>query len=575
MNHPVKCFFKHPKSYAVILFTSIHVLVWLNAHAQGLTAQITEALRDRITFSEPSNQVVCMGEQLCGSRVLPLFYDLREFYPSWITDNGVRPIAHRLVQAIRAVEFDGLNPQDYHLGAIANLLKVVQAPGVKIASIPIKTLVELELLLSDAFLLFSYHLTSGRVNPETIQAEWTIKTHKKDLIGILQDLVEKGDVSSAVDVVQQQTRDYHRLQKALIRYRKIVENGGWPRIPKGPAMKRGTRGERVAVLESRLKVSGDLSGAAETDPDIFGDTLKKAVLDFQRRHGLVDDGIVGRATLSALNVPADDRLEQIKVNMERWRWLPRNFGNRYVLVNIADFQLSVVEEESQILKMRVVVGKDYRRTPVFVGRMTYMVINPFWNIPHKLAVEDFLPRIKKNSDYFKHHDIQVFESWKNAALRIDPESINWNMVDKNNFSHKLVQAPGPLNSLGRMKFMFPNKFSVYLHDTPARHLFNRTKRSFSSGCIRIEKPVDLAAYILAQDPKWQRREIQAAMDSLETQVVRISEPIPVLILYFTAWVDKHGTIHFRDDIYGRDKRLLEALRENPPAPQERQRISRQ
>jgi murein L,D-transpeptidase YcbB/YkuD len=247
--------------------------------------------------------------------------------------------------------------------------------------------------------------------------------------------------------------------------------------------------------------------------------------------------------------------------MERLRWFPRDLSKRHILVNIAEFQLKVMDNDTQVLKMRVVVRKDYRRTPEFTGQMSYMVLNPFWRIPHKLAVEDFLPRIRADKDFFKKQHIRVFENWKAGAPEIDPDSVNWNQLNKKNFSYKLVQDPGPFNALGNIKFMFPNKFSVYLHDTPAKHLFEQKKRNLSSGCIRIENPVDLAAYLVRDESDWTRDKILETIMSRETKVIRILRPIPIHVLYSTSWVEADGTVQFREDLYGRDRQLYAALKE--------------
>jgi L,D-transpeptidase YcbB len=558
---------KKIRTSVLIFFLFITVFYGTNLFAMGLNEQITEALRERLTFPKEPHQVVCMGDQLCGSMTLRSFYELRGFSPAWVTEKGVKTKVHELIRAIRESADEGINPQDYHIGGIEILLKEVTDSHIGTEDVQIEKLVGLELLLSDAFFLYASHLTAGRVNPETIQAEWNIKTQHLDLVRVLLDSLDKKDISYALEMVNRQSPDYQRLKKASVYYRKLAEKGGWPHIPNGPKMRKGDRGDRIAILRSRLQISGDLTQTDEKDPRIFGDILEKAVLRFQSRHGLAEDGIVGRATLTALNVTASDRLKQITVNMERWRWLQRDFGPRYLIVNIADFKLSVVEENVIVLRMRVVAGMDYRQTPVFEGKMTYLVINPFWTIPKTLAIEDFLPLIKKDKQIIKIKKIRVYEGWKDGALEIDPESVNWNMVNKNNLPYKLVQEPGPLNALGRIKFIFPNKFDVYLHDTPAKDLFSREKRNFSSGCIRIEKPVELAACLLEGDTNWTKQKLLDAIDSQKTQIVRLSSPIAVKILYFTAWVDEEGIVHFRDDIYQRDKMVAKALEEKSPFQQ--------
>ncbi|MGB5157559.1 MAG: L,D-transpeptidase family protein [Desulfobacterales bacterium] len=555
---------KKIRTTVLIFFLSVSLSYATDFFHKSLDEQVTEALRERLAFSKEQRPVVCMGDQLCGSMVLPRFYGLRDFTPAWINDKGVSSQAYELVRAIREAADEGINPRDYHIGGIEMLLKDINASYLRKDNAPIEKMVELELLLSDAFFLYASHLTAGRVNPENIRTDWTIKTKHLDLVPILLDALAKGNISYALEKVNQQSPDYQRLKIASQSYKKFSENGGWPQIPAGPKMKKGDRGARIAILHSRLQISGDLSKTDKKDPGVFGDILEKAVLRFQSRHGLTEDGIVGHATLYELNVSALARFKQIMVNMERLRWLQRDFGPRYLFVNIADFKLSVVDENASILKMRVVVGKDYRQTPVFEGKMTYLVINPFWTIPPKLAEEDLLPLIKEDIEVIKRKKIRIYESWKENAREIDPGSVNWKMVNADNFSYKLVQEPGPLNALGRIKFIFPNKFDIYLHDTPARNLFSREKRNFSSGCIRIEKPLELATYLLHGNPNWTKQKLLDVIDSHETQIVGISNPIAVKILYFTAWVDEQGIVHFRNDIYQRDKKLAKALEEKPP-----------
>ncbi|MFX0203948.1 MAG: murein L,D-transpeptidase, partial [Candidatus Hodarchaeota archaeon] len=271
----------------------------------------------------------------------------------------------------------------------------------------------------------------------------------------------------------------------------IAKKGGWPIMPAGPALKKGARGNRVAILRALLKISGDLDCFGESPADFFGDAVEQAVRKFQKRHGLEVDGIVGPITLSALNVPVEKRMQQIRLNMERWREFPYDFGRRYILINTANYELKVVEDGQTIIKRRAIVGRPDRPTPVFSGEMTYLVINPYWYVPSRIATEDILPKIKANSDYLIEQKIRVFEVVEDQIVEVDRKSIDWSIVTGGSFPYKLRQEPGSMNALGRVKFMFPNRFSVYIHDTPARGLFEKTQRHFSSGCIRIEDPVDL------------------------------------------------------------------------------------
>ncbi len=551
------------------------VFIWgsLFAPAQSFPAssfsnRVSEILRHKISFAPASGRLICRRELLCGGSALFRFYADRDFRPAWSENKGPLPQAVALTRAIHEADREGLRPEDYHIVKIDALLKEINHRRSASRTVSPEVFADLEILLTDAFLLYGSHLLTGHVNPETIQSEWLIKSRDEDLVRILQIALDENDIEGALNFLRPQHEGYRDLKEALLRYRKIMEMGGWPRVPRGPKLEGGDRTPRIGVLRARLMMSGDLDPWDETDQELFDDTLEEAVRRFQERHGLKADGVVGPATLEALNVPVKERVRQIKANLERWRWLPHDLGRHYILVNIANFELDVVENGEAILTMRVVVGRRYRRTPVFTGKITHMELNPYWNIPAKIAVRDILPKIQKDPEYLARQKIRVFQGWEKGAPEIDPESIDWSRINAQNLSFKLRQDPGPRNALGRIKFMFPNKFRVYLHDTPAQALFQKDKRTFSSGCIRVQKPIDLAAYLLGNGREWPRENILMAIDNGETQTLRLPEPIPVHLLYWTAWVDKGGTVHFRDDIYGRDRKLSRALRERPPIPEQ-------
>ncbi|MEJ2686552.1 MAG: L,D-transpeptidase family protein, partial [Gammaproteobacteria bacterium] len=270
------------------------------------------------------------------------------------------------------------------------------------------------------------------------------------------------------------------------------------------------------------------------------------------------DGIVGPLTRAALNVPAAARVEQIRLNMERSRWLPRDLGNRYVMVNMAGFQLRVLDHGHVVLEMPVIVGKPYRSTPAFSSTLSYLVFNPGWTVPPTIALQDMLPRERRDPDYLNTEGIEVFSGWSKDARRLDPTEIDWSRYGKDHFPFRLYQPPGPTNPLGRVKFMFPNRFDVYMHDTPARELFNRSVRTFSSGCIRVAKPLELAAYLLSDAERtWTVKDVQAEIDTGQTRAMHLPQALPIYLVYWTAWADPDGVVHFRDDIYGRDRRMQE------------------
>lgn len=526
---------------------------------------LDEFLRNRIEAAGIPPQITVGNELIHASVVLPLFYERRAYAPAWCNSRSLQPQVDTLLKAIRTADQEALWPNDYHLAKIAAIVESVQQQLAENKALDPRQLVDLDLLLTDAFLIYGSHLVAGKVNPETIDSEWFANRREIDLAVHLQTALEKKQIEEALHGLLPPQPGYARLRQALARYRDLAANGGWPSVPDGPKLQKGDRGERALALRQRLIAAGDLDPAAGDSLDLFDEIVEEALRKFQRRHGLDADGVVGATTFANLNVPVEERLRQVVLNMERWRWLPQDLGQRHILVNIANFELDVFESDQIVLVMRVMVGKDYRRTPVFSDRMNYLVLCPYWHVTPNIAVNDKLPLIRKDAGYLTKQNMKLFRGWGADTQEIDPTTIDWSQITARNFSYRLRQDPGPINALGRVKFMFPNSFNVYLHDTPSRELFAKTERAFSSGCIRVEKPVDLAEYVLRGDPKWTRASIETAIKKWEEQTVRLPAPIPVHLLYWTAWANEDGSINFRRDIYGRDKLLEEALREKPPS----------
>jgi len=532
--------------------------------ATNLSAQVRDVLRNRIEAAGTPPKILCRGELICGSAALPRFYERRLFRPAWIADDGPLPQVESFVQAVQEADREGLRPEGYHLANIKSLLAELRQDMILKTPLNLEKLADLDLLVTDSFLLYSSHLLSGRVNPETIQAEWYAQSRKANLDRILQIALDAKQIENVLQGLLPRHPGYPRLRQALADYRNIAQKGGWPEVPAGPKMRLGDLGERVRILRNRLAVTGDLDPAPEKDGLLFNVALQHAVKKFQRRHGLEVDGVVGPATLAALNIRAEKRVRQIEANLERWRWLPQDFGPRYILVNIASYELEVIENGRTVMRMRAIVGKSFQRTPAFSAQMTYIVFRPYWNVPDSIAKEEMLPLIRKDLGYLAQNELKLFQGWGSEQKEIDPTTVDWSGVNDENFPYHLRQEPGPMNPLGRVKFMFPNKFNVYLHDSPARVLFWKTEREFSHGCIRVHKAIELAEYVLRGDPEWTPENIRDALDKSFDQIVRLPEAIPVNVLYWTAWVDEDGSVQFRKDIYGQDRPLEEALGVRPP-----------
>ena len=531
---------------------------------QNALSHIQSLIKKRVTEGGSPPHITIAGEPIFSSFMLEVFYKRKDFQPAWVLNALTLEQAYYLIDTIEASYLEGLTPDHYHLRTIKTLLiDVYEKRNNKAPQDPEK-LVDLDLLLTDAFLLLGCHFSAGCVNPVTVEAEWFTKHGKLDAAAVLEIALREHRVKETLQGLLPPQDSYARLKQALNAYRKIAIKGGWPSIPEGPSLKIGAQDERVILLRRRLILSGHLDPEESVPSVTFDRALEDAVKTFQELHGLDIDGVVGSSTLKALNISAEARARQIELNLERMRWISGNLGQRYITVNIADFSLNVVENNTKKLSMKVVVGKPFWHTPVFSDKMTYIVLNPSWNVPHSIAVEETIPKIKKDPDYLSKHNMKVLKGWGEGEEEIDPNSIDWQSLNARNFKYRFRQEPGSLNPLGSIKFVFPNEFGVYLHDTPSKRLFAKSVRSFSHGCIRLEKPLDLAEYLLKGSPNWTREKILAEIGTGKEQIIRLPEPVDIHILYLTAWVDEDGRLNFRDDIYGRDARLDKSLRENPP-----------
>lgn len=354
---------------------------------------------------------------------------------------------------------------------------------------------------------------------------------------------------------------YRELQKKLADYRALAARGGWPSIPAGNTLKPGMEDQRVTIIRKRLAVTRELT-PENMDSAVFDAALAEAVERFQKRHNLNPDGVVGNQTLATMNVPVAVRIKQIIINMERYRWLKRKMSDRLVAVNIAGFEAFAGNPGKFDLKMPVIVGKQYHKTPVFSDTIKYVVINPYWNLTTSIASNETLPRLKKDPHYLEKHHMRIFQGWGPDAPELDATTIDWSKVSKKDMNrYRVRQDPGPDNALGTLKLVFPNKYNVYLHDTPAHGLFKQDRRAFSHGCIRMDRPAEMAAWVLGGEEKgWSLARVNEIVASRKRQVFVLDQPTPVYILYRTAFVNpEDNTLYFYEDIYGRDQLLAKAL----------------
>jgi murein L,D-transpeptidase YcbB/YkuD len=502
------------------------------------------------------------GETVLATRALPTFYEQRVYKPAWLSGLEPLPAAIDLLAFLGSVDREGLRAENYHGNRVRALL---EASANSSLPPPAKSLAELDLLLTDSFLMLGAHLVSGQVDPSSFEREWVAVRREADLIRMLDSALEDGDIQATLYSLLPQHPGYYRLRDMGEHYRRLADAGGWQLVSAGPPFELGDTGARVAELERRLSATDDLeANVPGLDLAIFDDRTEAAVRRFQIRHGLDADGVVGTKTLAALNVSVSQRLEQIYLNLERWRWLPQSLGERYVLVNLPAFALQAVEAGKSLLEMRVAVGRPYRSTPVFSDTIRYLVFNPYWEIPASIAVRDKLPEVRKDITYLSKQGIRVLSGWGSDQQEISQAGIDWSSFSSRSFPYRLRQDPGPLNALGRVKFMFPNRFNVYLHDTPGREVFKRTERDVSSGCIRLERPLELAELLLRNNRGWQPATLQEYLRDYQERTIRLDTPWPVHLLHWTAWVDENQVAHFRPDLYDRDGRLSKALLEARP-----------
>ncbi len=486
---------------------------------------------------------------------LAAIYHEKGNQPLWVTENGPSPKAEVIWKYLQKAGDEGLDPQDYQVDEIEALWEETA----------LSTLARLDTLITFNAVKYVHDVSHGQIEPYLANPELFEEAGKPDFDPLLlvEVLLNNEDLDGYFKGLPPQTMHYQALKHGLAKYRELNTNEGWDPIASGKTLREGDNDLRIPLIRARLaRLAGEIPD--EQYSKVYDEDLVLAIKRFQELHGLKRDGVIGKKTMAALNTTPAERLDQIKINMARWRWQDGDFSDEYVLVNIADFFLYIYKEEELQLLMPVIVGKFQHQTPVFSDSIRYLEFNPFWNVPTSIAVKEDLPELRENPNYLVSKNIRLFSSWQEDAVELDSTIIDWPLVTKSEMAgYRLRQDPGPSNALGQLKFVFPNHHAVYLHDTPAKNLFGEDNRSFSHGCIRVSDPAGLALYMLKrQDSEWDAEAVQELIEAGERKVVLLKPSLPIHITYQTAWVDKTGEIHFNTDIYGRDELLKQALFNN-------------
>lgn len=489
------------------------------------------------------------------------FYDRRDHRPMWVTgdDDALRDALTLFCRA----DAEGMRRADY---ANADLLSSIQRADQADGSESVRARAELDVAITNTLMRYASDALIGRVDPQTLDTELKTPASKVNLLEALPDTTSEALLEGLLERAGNTSPQYTTLKDALARYRAIAQRGGWRAIPDGEAIAEGDSGPRVAALVKRLAATGDVDSSlisAGADSARYTADIARGIERFQRRHGLDVDGVAGEAVLERLNVPVEARIRQIELNMERWRWLPAQLGSRYVHVNVPAYELHAYSGGREVMSMAVVVGDEYndQATPVFSDTMEYVVFNPYWNVPETIAAEEIVPKARSNGAYLASNDYEIVTGWNEGADVVPPSPANLDRVEDG--TYRIRQKPGAQNALGRIKFMFPNDFDIYLHDTPEDHLFDRTERAASHGCIRLEHPIEFGEFVLGGE-EWPEERIREQIESGEQTTESLDAPLPVFILYWTAFVDGNGIVNFREDIYGSDEELDRALAADAP-----------
>ncbi|MEO9572554.1 MAG: L,D-transpeptidase family protein [Tateyamaria sp.] len=518
-------------------------------HTSLLAGPIEDEVKRLSTSFNTSDEELFGDAKLDTALMIPRFYEQRGFTTGWHGSGNEQEL---LTELNRGVD-QGFLPTDFNLALLYELQE-------KAKSGEPDDIATFDLVATDAAIKLIHHMVFGKVDPSKLDSSWNFSKPviQSEPSTVLNEYLDGEGFSALMKRIYLGVTQYHQLVDALETYRSIELNGGWPFVPDETVLKPGMTHPAMAVLRERLIREGVpqetnfQTSATVGGEDIYDDALVEAVKAFQTRHGLEADGVVGPRSFQSLNRKASERVDQLRLSLERARWLMRELADEFVLVNIAGARTYFIKGDT-VWSTRSVTGSAYRKTPVFRDDIQYMEFNPTWTVPASIFRKDKLSRIRNDPEYLARNDYKVVRSSDRAP--VNAASVNW---ASDSPGVTLVQQPGPNNALGRVKFMFPNEYAVYLHDTNQKELFDRNDRNLSSGCVRLEHPFEFASLLMEGQPNWNNERMNSILDSGKTTRIELDKPVPVLLTYWTAWVET-GNVHFREDPYERDAPILEAL----------------
>jgi len=534
---------KQSKSLIFILFLLV------SSYLFSQTVDVQTAIQQRIEAGMEQGGLTVGDIYLFNGDSLTKYYTEREFKPIWSDEKNRQDF----IKIITGSYDEGLIPSDYHKERIVALAKLIKAGDAK----P-EDYADLDLLMSDAVALYANHMNFGKVMQSKLRKTWDLPENPMpdDPNAEFEKALLAKNLPSFFKTFGPHYFMYEGLKSGLKKYRQIEAEGGWPTIPQGETLKKGMTDARISVMRKRLKITGDLKNEEATDPQLFDGELEEAVKSFQARNNLTQDGAVGKNTLAQMNVPVTERINQIRVNMERARWIMHKLEEDFLVVNIAGYNIRRITNDEIVYYSPVIVGRPYHQSPIFKGTIQYFVINPTWTVPYSIATKETLPKMLKNPNYLAEHNMIIMDR---SGKKLDPSTIDFSKYSRSNFPFTVRQEPGPHNALGQVKFIFPNPYSVYLHDTPGRSLFTREERAFSHGCIRLQKKWELLMGLMDEPDVWNMDKINEILATGKTTTIHLTKPIDILILYWTAGADKQDRIYFDADVYERDPAVLSEL----------------